>query len=195
MGLRNKLFLILFNVKQEDKWESWKRFAIKNNYLFSILNDPIERPIIRGTINEKPFSIEAIYESNLEKKFQLKIKSPIHNPKDSYLLIQDKKIFKTQNGVFFKSLQGICDNKFLEKKFFIKSNSERLSTQILRNPTLSEEIISLDNFSIEIIGYELVITSYTISEINKEFIDLLKLFYSFLTYFEEISLTTMNIRT
>lgn len=194
MKLQNKLFLVLFNAKEDSKWESWKRFALKNNYLFSLLHDPLERPIIRGLLNDKPVSVEAVYEGYLEKELQLKIKSPIYNPKENYLLIQDKRVYKSKSGIFNKSLQGICENKNLEEKFFIKSDSERLPTQILNTPDLSKDLISQNNFSIEIIGYEMILTSYAIIEINREFIDLLKLFYFFLTRFEELSLTANSIR-
>ncbi|MBP7280491.1 MAG: hypothetical protein KBA66_02865 [Leptospiraceae bacterium] len=194
MMLQNKLFLVLFNSKEGSKWESWKRFASKNNYLFSLIHDPLERPIIRGLLNDKPVSVEAIYEGYLEKELQLKIKSPIYNPKENYLLVQDKKVYNSKSGIFNKSLQGICENKNLEEKFFIKSDTERLPSQILNIPDLSKDLISQNNFSIEIIGFEMILTSYAIIEINREFIDLLKLFYFFLTSFEKLSLTTTSIR-
>ena len=191
MMIKNNLFLILFSTKENGKWDSWKKFASKNNYFFSTLKDPFERPIIRGLLQDKPVSIEAVYEGEqgkLEKEISLKIKSPIHNPKDAYFLVQDKKAHKSQSGIFRKSLHGICENSELEEKFFIKSNSERLPIQILKNKTLVNELISQNNFSIEILNYELILTSYALQEINKEFIELLKLFYSFLNTFEEISL-------
>jgi len=191
MMIKNNLFLILFSTKEAGKWDSWKRFAAKNNYFFSTLKDPTERPIIRGLLYDKPVSIEAVYEGEhgkLEKEISLKIKSPIHNPKDSYFLVQDKKIYKSQRGIFYNSLHGISTNKDLEEKFLIKSNSEKLPLKILKNQTLVNELISQNNFSIEILNYELILTSYALQEINKEFIELLKLFYSFLNTFEEISL-------
>jgi hypothetical protein len=51
--------------------------------------------------------------------------------------------------------------------------------------------MSHNNFSIEVIDYELILTSYTSIEISREFIELLKLFYSFLLVFDEISLEAM----
>jgi hypothetical protein len=191
MKIQNKLFLILFNTKDESKWETWKRFATKNNYSFSILSDPLDRPIIRGQLYNKFISVEAAYEINPQDGMYLQIKSPINNPRDLYLLVQDKKAYKSKCGIFDRSLHGICENLEIEEKFFLKSNSERLSSQILNRQSLTNELMSHNNFSIEVIDYELILTSYTSIEISREFIELLKLFYSFLLVFDEISLEAM----
>lgn len=194
MKIQNRLFLILFNSKEDSKWESWKRFAVKNNYSFSILSDPLDRPFIRGQLYDKPISVEAAYEINPQDGMYLQIKSPINNPRDLFLLVQDKKAYKSKSGIFDRSLHGICENLEIEEKFFLKSNSERLSSQILNKPSLTNELMCQNNFSIEVIDYELILTSYNSVEINKEFIELLKLFYSFLVTFEETSLEAMMNR-
>ncbi len=194
MKIRNKLFLVLFKSKDDNKWESWKRFAAKNNYSFSILSDPLDRPIIRGQLYDKPISVEAAYDMNPQDRMYLQIKSPINNPRDLYLLVQDKKAYKSKSGIFDRSLHGICENLEIEEKFSLKSNSERLSSQILNRQNLTNELMSQNDFSIEVIDYELILTSYNSIEINKEFIELLKLFYSFLLVFEEISLEAMMNR-
>ncbi len=194
MMLQNKLFLILFSSEEDSKWENWKRFASKNNYSFSILSDPQSRPIIRGRLNDKPISVEVAYDANPQTGMYLQIKSPIHNPRDLYLLVQDKKAYKSKSGIFDRSLHGICENLEIEEKFFLKSNSERLASQILNRQSLSEDILTSNNFAIEVVDYELILTSYNSVEINKEFIELLKLFYSFLLAFEEISLEAIMNR-
>lgn len=143
---------------------------------------------------DKPISVEAAYEINPQDGMYLQIKSPINNPRDLFLLVQDKKAYKSKSGIFDRSLHGICENLEIEEKFFLKSNSERLSSQILNKPSLTNELMCQNNFSIEVIDYELILTSYNSVEINKEFIELLKLFYSFLVTFEETSLEAMMNR-
>ena len=193
MKIRNNLFLILFKSKEENRWETWKKFAFKNNYSYSTVSDPYERPIIRGQINNKPISVEAVYDFNHKEDLYLQIKSPIHNPRDLFLLVQDKKVLKSKSGIFDKCLHGICEEKEIEDRFFVKSNSERLSTLILNYQGLSKELLNLNNFTIELIDYELILTSYNLLEINKEFIEFLKLFYTFLLAFDQFSLeASMN---
>ncbi|HRG46961.1 MAG TPA: hypothetical protein PLX69_00970 [Leptospiraceae bacterium] len=194
MKIQNKLFLVFFNTKENRKWDSWKKFAAKNNYSFSTLSDPLDRPVIRGHLNGKPISVEAVYEANPQTGMYLQIKAPVHNPRDFYFLVQDKKAYKSTSGIFDKSIHGICENLDLEEKFYLKSNSERLSTQILNRQSLSCNLLAQNNFAIELIDYELILTSYHTVEINKEFIELLKLFYSFLLAFEEISLDAIMNR-
>jgi|JI102314DRNA_FD_contig_41_2426904_length_1409_multi_14_in_0_out_0_1 hypothetical protein len=194
MKIQNKLFLVLFDTKENRKWDSWKKFAAKNNYSYDTLSDPLDRPIIRGQLNGKPISIEALYEANTLNGIYLQIKAPIHNPRELYLLVQDKRAYKSKSGIFNKSIHGICENLDLEEKFFLKSNSERLSSQILNRENLSRDLLSQNNFAIELIDYELILTSFHTVEINKEFIELLKLFYSFLIVFEEISLEAIMYR-
>lgn len=187
MMIKNKLFLILFNSK-ESKWDSWRRFASKNNYFFSILSEPTERPILRGQLKNKPISIEAVYSGKPNMDMNIKIIAPIHNPKEDYLLLQDKKRHQPKSEIFKKPLPDIFNSKELEERFFIKSNSERLTLQILKCQALVNELLSKKNYSIEISNYELILTIYKELEINAEFIELLKLFYSFLLKLEEISL-------
>lgn len=194
MKIRNNLFLILFKSKEESKWETWKKFAYKNNYSYSTVSDPYERPIIRGQINNKPISVEAVYDINNKEEMYLQIKSPIHNPRDLFLLVQDKKVLKSKSGIFDKYLHGICEDKEIEDRFLLKSNSERLSSIVLNFHGLSSELLNLNNFTIELIDYELILTIYNLLEINKEFIEFLKLFYTFLLAFEQFSFETIMNR-
>ncbi len=124
----------------------------------------------------------------------LQIKSPIHNPRNLFLLVQDKKVLKSKSGIFDKYLHGICEDKEIEDRFLLKSNSERLSSIVLNFHGLSSELLNLNNFTIELIDYELILTIYNLLEINKEFIEFLKLFYTFLLAFEQFSFETIMNR-
>lgn len=194
MKIRNNLFLILFHSKNEDKWESWKRFAQKNNYSFSILSDPIERPIIRGVIKDKPICIEAVYLNNTDSDLYIRIQSPIHNPHELYFSIQDKKAYDAKNGIFMKSIHGICENLEFEERFLLKSNSEIFLMKLLNRNNLVNDLNSENNFSIEIANYELTLNVYRTNEIDKNFIQFLKLFYSFLLSFEETTIESYSYR-
>ncbi|HMV41609.1 MAG TPA: hypothetical protein PK079_01655 [Leptospiraceae bacterium] len=194
MKIRNNLFLILFHSKEEDRWESWKRFAEKNNYTYSLLSDPVIRPILRGTLYDKPICIEAAYTNILETDLSIRIQSPIHNPQELYFLVEDKKAYKSKKGIFDKTISGFCKNRELEEKFFIKSNSETFPIKMLNRNNLTNDLMGQDNFAIEVANYELTLTTYNILSIDKEFIGFLKLFYSFLSAFEETTIESFLYR-
>jgi hypothetical protein len=187
MKLRNYLRNFLFKTEL-DQWLSWKLFAKKYNFLYSILED--NRPIMRGSLGGRSIAIQNI---NLGTASGLKMICPIHNPRLFYLLIEDKNILNSLQGIFDKKLTNSIKNKDFEKKYSVKTNSEFFTTQFLADQTILNKLLVLNLSTIEIHNFEIVFTKYTTTDFGKDFIEELKIFLEFLSYYDEFTLKMIQV--
>lgn len=181
----------LLPIAKPDQWIHWKSFSEKNNFLFSLIEEESERPILRGFIGGRSLSIEA--EKGLDDTFHIKVVFLVNNFKDYYILLEDKKIIDSSLGIFSKKISGFSKQKDFEEKFLIRSNSETFSMKLFKEVGLLELLNQLDLHSIEIQNYECKIKSYAKSDIGTDFVRDLKIYYEFLSRFDEIYLQNIQL--
>lgn len=174
---------IFYNQKDES-WENWRRFARKNNFLFSLIQDEEEKPIMRGIIGGRSVSIEAI--KTLQNNYLSKTIFPLNNFKNFYLLLEEKNILESQQGIFEKNFS--FQNEKLKQKYFCKSNSEIFQKQFLNSELIEKAILKLENHSLEIINFECIFRNYQFEHLEINFSEKMKLYYEILSELDQIYL-------
>lgn len=174
----------IFYHQKEESWENWRRFARKNNFLFSLIQEEEEKPIMRGIIGGRSVSMEAI--KTLQNNYLTKTIFPLNNFKNFYLLLEEKNILESREGMFQKSFT--IQNDSIKQKYTCKSNSEVFQKQFLNSDLIQKAILKLENHSIEVINFECIFRNYQFEQLEVNFSEKMKVYYEVLSELDQIYL-------